>query len=97
MSFYPVAEPVVDWTYSEVKVVHPESTFDEPKIGVVGNDFFCRGRSVGDITLYPVLCSIGLVLLHVDADGHLALHLEIFVVARLFLFCFVSLPPAILF
>lgn len=79
--FYPVAEPVVDWTYSEVKLVHPEGTFDEPKIGVVGNDLFCRERGVGVIALFPVPCCIGLVLLHVDADGHLAFHLEIFVVA----------------
>ena len=98
MSFYPVTQPVVDWPDGQVEFVESECPFDIPKVAIAVKYLTGFQLCVRHISLDAVPCSVGLVFLQVNGYVHLALQLQVFVVATVVdaLLCQLSRADALL-
>ena len=83
MALDTIPETMIHRPNPQVGFIHAERPFDEPKIMVVGKDFFIWKLCIGHISLDSVPCGVLLKSFKVDAYGRLALNTEVLVVATI--------------
>lgn len=94
MALDTIPETMIHRPNPQVGFIHAERPFDEPKIMVVGKDFFIWKLCIGHISLDSVPCGVLLKSFKVDAYGRLALNTEVLVVATIVYVFLETLPEA---